>query len=252
MSFRERTAIIAGEAGMEALEKASVAVYGLGGVGGAAAMDLVRAGIGRIVAMDFDRVQESNLNRLCFAYLEDVGLPKAAVFARRALSINPGIAVEARETFMSGVDAAAFIVNCDIHLDCIDALNPKISLLAALAEGGATFASSLGTAGRLDPGRLRLGTVWESHGCPLAREVRNRLRRRGVTADFPAVWSDEEAARPRPRPEGAAEAQTAPGRVRNIMGSSPCVPQAAGHLLAAWAIRLILGQDSGRLHEQSN
>ncbi|MEI6874859.1 MAG: ThiF family adenylyltransferase [Spirochaetota bacterium] len=246
MSFTERTRILLGDEGIEALAGASVAVYGLGGVGGAAAMDLVRAGVGRIVAVDFDLVQESNLNRLYFAYREDIGKSKAEVFATRARAINPDIVVEARRLFFSGADAAGIVADCDIHLDCVDALNPKISLLTALAALPKPFATSLGTAGRSDPTRLRLGSVWKSRGCPLGREVRNRIKRRGVTRDFPAVWSDEPPVAPRPRPPGPHEAQTAPGRIRNIQGSGPSVPQTAGHFLASWAIGELIRQVEGK------
>jgi tRNA A37 threonylcarbamoyladenosine dehydratase len=154
--------------------------------------------------------------------------------------VNPDLIVDARRLFFSGEEAAAIIADCEVHLDCVDALNPKISLLSALAAGPGHFATSLGTAGRSDPTRLRLTSLWESHGCPLGREVRNRLHRRGVTRDFPAVWSDEPPVPPRPRPGGPAEAQKAPGRVRKIQGSGPCVPQTAGHFLASWAIGVLL------------
>ena len=241
MSFRERTRILLGDEGIEALASASVAVYGLGGVGGAAAMDLVRAGLGRIVVLDFDLVQESNLNRLYYAYRDDVGRPKAEVFARRAREVNPDIEVVARADFMSGAGASELVArDCRVHLDCVDSLNSKVNLLVALAASGFHFAASLGTAGRSDPTRLRLTAIRESHGCPLAREVRNRLGRRGVALDFPAVWSDEAPVPPMPRPSDPEEAQPLPGRVRNIQGSGPSVPQTAGHFLAAWAMDVIL------------
>ena len=241
MSFRERTRILLGDEGMKALSSASVAVYGLGGVGGAAAMDLVREGIGRLVVLDFDVIQESNLNRLYFAYGRDVGRPKAEVFAERAREINPEIEVVARKDFMSGAGAAGLVAaDCAVHLDCVDSLNAKVNLLIALAAIGRPFASSLGTAGRTDPTRLRLGSIEASRGCPLAREVRNRLRRRGVALDFPAVWSDEPPVPPVPRPSGPEEAQLIPGRIRGLQGSGPSVPQTAGHYLAAWATSILL------------
>jgi len=241
VSFRERTRILLGDAGIEALAGASVAVHGLGGVGGAAAMDLVRGGLGRIVVLDFDIVQESNLNRLYFAYRRDIGRPKVEVFAERAREINPEMEIVARSDFMSGEGAASLVAaGCGAHLDCVDSLNAKVNLLAALATSGRPFAASLGTAGRTDPTRLRLSPIRESRGCPLAREVRNRLGRRGVALDFPAVWSDEPPVPPVPRPADPAEERPVPGRARNTQGSGPSVPQTAGHFLAAWAMRTIL------------
>lgn len=227
---------------MALLGRASVAVYGLGGVGAACAMDLVRSGVGRIVALDFDDVAESNLNRLYFGYRDVLGMPKAEAFARAALLVNPAVVVEALPRFLPGDGEAAFLASgCAVHLDCIDSLNPKVNLLSSLAAAGFDFAASLGTAGRLDPARLRFGPIGLSRGCPLGREVRNRLRRRGVTLGFPAVWSDEPPVPPVERPEGALEAQTAPGRIRKLQASAPFVPQAAGHFLASWAVRRILG-----------
>lgn len=242
MSFDERTRILLGAEALASLSRASVAVYGLGGVGAAAAMDLVRAGVGRVVALDFDEVQESNLNRLYFGYRAEIGKPKAEVFADYARRVNPDVVIEAAPRFFSGEGAAGAVApGCDAHLDCVDALNPKVNLLAALSRGGATFAASMGTAGRLDPGRLRLTPLSESRGCPLAREVRNRLGRLGIDLGFPAVWSDEPAAPPVERPPGPEEEQKAPGRIRKMQGSAPFVPQTAGHFLASWAVRTILG-----------
>lgn len=241
MSFSDRMTILIGEEGLARLGRSTVAVYGLGGVGAACAMDLVRAGVGGIVALDFDRVEESNLNRLYFGYRDEVGRPKAEVFSEYARRINPELRIRIVNLFFTGEGAAeALAPDCDLHIDCVDSLNPKVSLLASLAERDLRFAASMGTAGRLDPTRLRLGSIWESSGCPLAREVRNRLRRRGVRTDFPAVWSDEVPVPPRPAPEDEAERDRPPGRARNIQGSSPFVPQAAGHILASWAVRSLL------------
>ena len=112
LSFGDRTRILLGDEALARLAEASVAVYGLGGVGAACAMDLVRAGVGRIVALDFDEVQESNLNRLYFGYREEIGRPKAEVFADYARRVNPAVRVEARPRFFSGSGAVVVGV-CD-------------------------------------------------------------------------------------------------------------------------------------------
>ncbi len=240
MSFDERTRILLGNEAADLLARSSVAVYGLGGVGAACAMDLVRSGIGRIVAFDLDSVKESNLNRLYFGYARDIGKPKAEVFAEYAREVNPDVVVESERRFFSGETARDIIAQgCAVHIDCVDSLNPKTNLIAALASEGKTFISSLGTAGRLDPARLRIVSIWETNNCPLAAAVRHRLRRMKVDADFPVVWSDEPARPPVPPPEG--HTQAAPGRMRMVQGSMAFVPQASGHLIASWAVRKILG-----------
>jgi tRNA A37 threonylcarbamoyladenosine dehydratase len=252
MGFDDRLRIVYGDEGLERLAAARVCLYGLGGVGAACAMDLVRSGVGAIVAVEFDEVRESNLNRLYFGYRETVGLAKTEVFADFAHRVNPAVRIETRASFFSGAGAGAAVEpGCAAHVDAIDSLNPKVNLLAALSRRGETFVAVMGTAGRLAPERLRLGSFWDSSGCPLAREVRNRLRRLGVTADFPAVWSDESAVPPLPpeEPSGAPGEEASldvpsarpPGRERAVLGSAPFVPQAAGHLAASWVVRRILG-----------
>ena len=272
MPFDERTRIVIGDDGAARLAAASVCVYGLGGVGAAAAMDLVRVGVGRVVVVDFDAVQESNLNRLYFGYVDCVGQPKTRAFAEAARRVNPAVVVEEIGRLVRGREAADAIPDdCAFHLDCIDSLNPKVNLMAALLSRGLPFASSMGTAGRIEPERLRLGSLWDSAGCPLAQRVRQRLKRLGfgpplnhadrhtewlarirgeapagppvLRIAIPCVWSDEPPAPPAPPPDGARVGDVVNGnRVRAVQGSAPFVPQAAGHMLASVAARVILGR----------
>ena len=248
--FSARTAILVGGDGLAALRKAKVSVYGLGGVGAACAMDLVRAGVGRIRVVDFDKVEASNLNRLCIGYGSTIGEAKVAAFSRLAREINPEVEVEGVEAFFSGEDAGGFVdAGSGWHADCVDSLNPKVNLIAALRSQDFIFISSMGTAGRLAPERLKLGNFRQSAGCPLARSVRIRLHRRGVPCDFPAVWSDEPPVKPIAPPleptetggdSSSAAADRPMGRARLRQGSAPFVPQVAGHFLASWIVRAIL------------
>ena len=258
--FSDRMRILVGEKGFAALGAAKVAVYGLGGVGAACAMDLVRAGVGELYVVDFDTVDASNLNRLYFGYESSVGEAKVDAFARFAREINPDVSIRSTRVFFSG-DGAHAIVDAasDIHADCIDSLNPKVNLLAELCQKHCIFIASMGTAGRLAPERLKLGNFWSTAGCPLARSVRVRLRHLGISENFPVVWSDEPPVQPI-SPAAAAEllekagaggeaslqdleAPSPPtpyGRQRMVQGSGPFVPQAAGHFIASWIVRKIL------------
>jgi len=255
MGFDDRTKILLGEADAELLTRARVCVFGLGGVGAAAAMDLVRAGVGHIVVIDFDEVTESNLNRLYFGYAEEIGQRKIDAFADYARRVNPSVDVEATGAIVRGAGAAETIpADCGFYLECIDTLNPKVNLMAALAKRNLPFASSMGTAGRLAPERLKVGSLWDTHDCPLSSLVRKRLRRMGYGpgaaapfgARFACVWSDEPAAPPAMPADGSIPGQTVNGeRVRAVQGSAPFVPQAAGHILASLAVRHILARPSG-------
>lgn len=266
MPFNERTRILLGDAGIDRLAASRVCVFGLGGVGAAAAMDLVRAGVGSLVVVDFDTVAESNINRLYFGYADQVGRPKVEVFRQFALRINPDIRIEAIGSIVRGAEAAERIpLGCDFYLDCIDTLNPKTNLMASLARAGLPFASSMGTAGRLAPERLRVGSLWDTHDCPLSTLVRKRMRRLGfcpaakrragderepesTPADFQCVWTDEPAVPPVLPADGSIPGDTVDGeRVRAVQGSGPFVPQAAGHILASLAVRTILAAHSNVL-----
>ena len=258
--FSDRMKILVGEKGFAALGAAKVAVYGLGGVGAACAMDLVRAGVGSVYVVDFDAVDVSNLNRLYFGYASSVGEAKVDAFARYAKEINPAVSIRSSRVFFSGEGAHAIVdAASDIHADCIDSLNPKVNLLAELCRKRCVFIASMGTAGRLAPERLKLGNFWSTAGCPLARSVRVRLRHLGVSENFPVVWSDEPPVQPispataaelleksgaseesASRDEEFPSPPTPYGRQRMVQGSAPFVPQAAGHIIASWIVRKIL------------
>lgn len=265
MPFDDRTRILLGDAGFRSLAASKVCVFGLGGVGAAAAMDLVRAGVGALVVVDFDTVSESNLNRLYFGYDDQVGRPKVDVFREFARHVNPDVRLETVGAIVRGAQAAQNIpAGCDFYLDCIDTLNPKTNLMAALARSGLPFASSMGTAGRLAPERLRVGSLWDTHNCPLSTLVRKRMRRLGfcppagrrqcdendahlAPAEFLCVWSDEPAVPPAMPADGSTPGDTVDGeRVRAVQGSGPFVPQAAGHILASLAVRHLLARRDAR------
>ena len=246
MPFDDRTRILLGDSNADALAASSVCVFGLGGVGAAAAMDLVRAGVGKLYVVDFDSIDESNLNRLYFGYMDEVGQAKVHVFSDYARRINPEISIKTIGTIVRGDEAAGMIPDdCNFYLDCIDTLNPKVNLLAALARARKPFVTSMGTAGRLAPERLKVGSLWKTHDCPLSALVRKRLHRLGFdpngTEKFLCVWSDEPAVPPTMPRDGSIPGATINGmRVRAVQGSGPFVPQAAGHILASLAVRAIL------------
>ena len=242
MSFSERNEIVFGTSGVEKLKNSSVAVYGLGGVGAAAAMALVRSGVGTIKAVDFDTVSESNLNRLIFGFESNVGMKKSEVFLNTAKSVNPDINIEVYSDFMHGNDAASTVLDADFHIDAIDSLNPKVNLIIALLERGENFISSMGTGGRIMPEKLEFADIWKTDVCSLAKFVRKRLRNRGVKGHFPVVFSREIPCDPIENDEVNHENA---GRIRKVHGSTVFVPQTAGLMLASYAVRTLLKNISG-------
>lgn len=244
--FTDRTEDLIGKENQCILSASRVAIYGLGGVGASCAMDLVRSGIGELYVVDFDTVTTSNLNRLYFGYSSTVGMAKTEALKRYALEINPDIHIEAVQRFFDSEEALTVIdASSDVHADCIDSLAPKIHLIAELCRRSKIFIASMGTAGRLAPEKLKLGTIWNSSGCPLAKRVRSGLKARHIDTDFPTVWSDEPAAKPsiaviQDDKPGIFDEKTARTR-KFVQSSAPFVPQVAGHMMASWIVRKLLG-----------
>jgi len=238
MTFKERTAIIYGKDGMGKLARSTVAVYGLGGVGASAAVSLVRAGVGKIVVTDFDSVKESNLNRLAFGFKSTLNLDKTRVFVNTAKDINPDVEIVESSLFIHGSDAALKLHEADFHIDAIDSLNPKVNLIIALLESDQKFISSMGTGGRFSPEMLEIADIWKTDVCSLAKFVRKRLRNRGIKKGFPVVFSKEQSLDPIDNDEPHDDEN--PGRIRKTQGSTPFVPQAAGLILASYAVRKLV------------
>ncbi len=238
MGFKERTEIIFGKDGLKKLENSTVAVYGLGGVGANAAVSLVRSGIGTIAVTDFDKVGESNLNRLVFGFRFNLNLDKTEVFIKTAKDINPDIKIVSSTDFVRGSDAVLKLHEADFHIDAIDSLNPKVNLIIALLESGQKFISCMGTGGRIKPEMLEIADIWKTDVCSLSKFVRKRLRNRDVKKGFPVVFSKELPLDPIDNDKSYDDEN--PGRIRKIQGSTPFVPQAAGLMLASYAVRSLL------------
>ena len=232
----ERTHILVGDAGVARLAAARVLLVGLGGVGAYAAEALARAGIGHLTLADHDRVSPSNLNRQLVALASTLGRPKVAVMAERVADINPDCHLDLWERFLPAEEMPGLVAGFDWVVDAIDSLNSKVALIAACLDAGIPIASSMGAGGRLDPTRIRAGDLMDSLGCPLARTVRQRLRRRGIERGILAVWSEEPPIPPLP-PE-----PTGRGRPRAVNGTVSYLPALFGLTLAGCVVQRILAQ----------
>ena len=188
----QRLALLAGGEVLEKLSKASVLVVGAGGVGSWCAEGLVRSGVGRIGIIDFDTVCASNVNRQVQATSLTLGQVKVEALKQRLLEINPQCKVTAWKEAFSRENAGKFgIETAHYVIDAIDSLTCKLDLIEAGCAAGVTFFSSMGMAQKIDPTRIKTADIWETHGCPLARLVRQGLRKRGFSGNFTAVYSDE-------------------------------------------------------------
>lgn len=230
-----RLEALIGKEKMERLATRRVTIVGVGAVGGHATEGLARAGVGHIRLVDFDRVEKSNINRQILALESSIGERKVDLAQARIKDINPRCQVEtlpifARENSYDEILSPA----PDLIIDAIDSLNPKVGLIAEAVKRGIPIISSMGAALRTDPRFIRFGSVFESQGCPLARHVRKRLRKREITSGVSCVYSTEPVDFDYKMP--AEKADGSEGRVRNILGSMPTITGIFGLTIANYAI----------------
>lgn len=191
--FYSRTRLLLQDDGLSRLRNAHVLVVGLGGVGGYAAEQLCRAGVGRLTLVDGDVVAPSNLNRQLIALRSSVGQPKAKLFKERFLDINPDCQVSALQEFLRDERTVELLQSehFDCVVDCIDTLSPKVFLLFHAHRLGIPIVSSMGSGGKMDPAQVHAADISKSHTCPLAAMVRKRLHHMGVYSGIRVVFSSE-------------------------------------------------------------
>lgn len=221
-----RTEALLGEWGMERLENSHVLLVGLGGVGGHALDALVRSGVKYITVLDFDTVSESDLNRQLLATLHTVGERKTDVAVRHARSISDTVCIKGlfERLTPEGVERLLDTHFPDLVLDAIDDVPTKVALAVETYARAIPLVSCLGMGNRLDPTAITVTDIEKTKGCPLARAIRTRLRKQGLT-HLPVVFSTEE---PR-KPTGDVP-----------VASCAYVPSVAGLVLAGEGIRRLL------------
>lgn len=232
-----RTRWLLGDAAMQRLQRAHVAVFGLGGVGSFAAEALGRSGIGALSLFDHDTVSITNLNRQLIATRETIGRRKVDVMQQRLWAIDPHLRVEAHAVFYAAENADAVDLRAfDYVIDAIDTVSSKLLLIERAQAAGVPVVSSMGTGNKLDPAQLQMADIYETAVCPLARVMRRELKRRGIKA-LPVVYSREIPHTPLAQPQ-----QAAPGGRRQTPGSVAFVPPVAGMMLAGYVVRALSEQ----------
>ncbi|MDO3424992.1 tRNA threonylcarbamoyladenosine dehydratase [Chryseobacterium sp. APV1] len=189
----ERTELLLKEEGLEKLNKATVLVVGLGGVGSFAAEFLARAGVGNMTIVDGDTVDITNINRQLPALHSTVGKHKVEVVAERLLDINPKLNLIKINEFLNPERMDEILDNgkFDYVLDCIDSVTPKLCLIKAAKKRKIKLVSSMGAGGKTDPSKVMVKDISRTQNCYLAKQVRKRLRKEKINKGFKCVFSDE-------------------------------------------------------------
>ena len=222
-----------GEEGFQLLRQSRITIVGIGAVGGHVAEALARSGIKQLRLVDFDTIQPSNINRQIMALETTLGRPKVEVAQERIATINPACQVEALQLFATDDTLRQILApQPDILIDAIDSMNPKVQLLSAAHRQGIPIISSMGAALRSDPTRIRVADLMDTKNCPLARRLRQRLRRSGIGRGISCVFSTEPVIYHYQDPEELQPAMNGP--VSPAPGIAPAEgrPQAMGIPLA--------------------
>jgi len=234
-----RSAMLIGWEAIERLQSSRVAIFGLGGVGGAAAEALARSGIGAFTLVDHDKVALSNLNRQLIADHGTVGRSKAELTARRVLAINPAARVDIHEAFYLPGCREDLLAGADYCVDAIDTVTAKIGLVTECAARGIPIISAMGAGNRLDPAMLRVGDLFETAGCPLCRVMRRELRSRGVES-LRVVYSKEQPKQFSDQCSVVSGRGTDEECGTNVPSSISFVPPVAGLLLAREVVLAVI------------
>ncbi|HBI73898.1 MAG TPA: tRNA threonylcarbamoyladenosine dehydratase [Lachnospiraceae bacterium] len=246
-----RTELLFGREAMERLEKARVAVFGIGGVGGYTVEALARGGVGTIDLIDDDKVCLTNLNRQIIATRKTIGKYKVEVMRDRILEINPNAVVNIHQCFFTGETADQFDFSAyDYVVDAIDTVSGKIELVMRAQACNVPIISCMGAGNKLDATRFEVTDIYKTSVCPLAKVMRRELKNRGVEK-LKVVYSKEPVRKPNEDtsiscknhcicPLGTERKCTAR---KQIPGSNSFVPAVAGLIIAGEVIK-----DLGQVH----
>ncbi|GAA4769010.1 MULTISPECIES: tRNA threonylcarbamoyladenosine dehydratase [Flavobacterium] len=190
--WQERAELLFKTEGLEKLKNANVLVVGMGGVGSFAAEFVARAGVGKMTIVDGDVVDITNINRQLPALHSTVGLPKVQLMAARLLDINPDLDLTVVQEFLSPERANEIVTNeFDYVMDCIDSVTPKLNLILAAKRKKIKIISNMGAGGKFEASKVCVKDISKTDYCPLAKQVRRRLKTEGISSGVKVVYSFE-------------------------------------------------------------
>ena len=231
-----RTEMLLGKEGMEKLANAKVAVFGLGGVGSFVCEGLARSGVGNFVLVDFDKVDESNINRQIIATTKTIGRNKVDVMKERILDINPDANVEIHNEFYLA-DSESDIIREELSyvVDCVDTIMAKIAVICKSKEIGVPVMSCMGTGNKLDPTSFEIDDIYKTSYCPLARIMKKDFKQRNIKK-LKVLYSKEHPINTNDQEVNQNE------KKHKVKGRVSVMPPVAGLMIAGEVIKDIVGK----------
>ncbi|MBM7563731.1 tRNA threonylcarbamoyladenosine dehydratase [Paenibacillus sacheonensis] len=238
-----RTELAIGQEGLDIMKKSTVAVLGIGGVGAIAAEALARTGIGRIILIDKDVVDITNINRQIHALTTTVGQPKADLMRDRIKLINPDCdAISLRMFYTEETYEKLFEYELDYVVDASDTIIYKVHLIKQCLERSIPVISSMGAANKMDPSRFQIADISKTSMDPVARVVRQKLRKEGIKKGVKVVFSTEEPMKPREDVTQRIVPDNAPDirKAQQPPASNAFVPPVAGLIMVGAVVKDLL------------
>ncbi|ACO87019.1 tRNA threonylcarbamoyladenosine dehydratase [Clostridium botulinum] len=231
-NWLQRTEFLIGKEAIEKLNKSKIVVLGVGGVGSFVIEALVRSGVGNITIVDNDTIDITNINRQIHANLNTVGKSKVEVMKERILSINPNCNVKIHEEFINKDNISELVAkDTDYVVDAIDTASSKILSIVWCNKNNINIISSMGTANKLHPTKLRIADIYDTKVCPLAKIMRYELRKRNIKS-LKVLYSEETPIKNNNRPLN--------DKGRPTPASIAFVPPCAGLIIAGEVVRDII------------
>ena len=222
-----RTELLIGKEGVEKLQKSKVAVFGIGGVGSYVVEGLVRAGVGHLIIVDYDKYDITNINRQLGAMHSTIGKYKVDVMKERILDINPNIKVDAyRPDEIQGGETSLIDSSITYVVDAIDTMSSKINLIEKAKAENVRIITATGAGNKLNPTKFEIADIYKTSVCPVCKILRKELKKRNIK-DLKVLYSTE-------IPQKVDE------NGERTLGSISFVPSVAGLIISGEVVKDII------------
>ncbi|AXG75069.1 tRNA threonylcarbamoyladenosine dehydratase [Flavobacterium arcticum] len=240
--WTERAELLFKKEGLERLKNAHVLVVGMGGVGSFAAEFIARAGVGSMTIVDGDIVDITNINRQLPALHSTVNKPKVDIVGDRLMDINPELKLIRIKEFLSPERAYELVTkDYDYVLDCIDSITPKLNLIMSARRQKVKIISNMGAGGKYEASKVKVTDISKTEYCPLAKIIRKRLRREGISRGVKVVFSVESP------DETSIKTTDGTNYKKSFYGTNSWMPALFGLHAAETVVKYIINKNSNIL-----
>lgn len=223
----ERLKLLVGDISFKKISNVTVLVIGLGGVGSYAVESLVRSGIKKIILVDFDKIDITNLNRQIMTSYNNVGVFKTEALRERIKQINSYIEVKCINEFIDSKNIDnLFAEKIDYVIDACDTIETKKSIIRKCLKENIKFISSMGMGNRIEPSKICITDIRKTSYDPIAKILRKMVKEEKINKKIPVVWSNEQ-----------------PIKTNNKIGSNSFVPACGGLFCSSFIINDIVKED---------